>query len=78
MEGIFGSIFFEIVGAIVKWLFNFIYSLIKGNERESFGEILKGKEDEQYHEVFMGGVSNILVGVVFIFLIVFLLIFLGV
>lgn len=77
MDTIIGSVVFEFIGASLKWFFNFIYSFIKGKEPTSFKEIWGGKEDAEYHEVILGGVSNIFLGLFVTVMILSLLIYLG-
>lgn len=75
MDSIIGSVIFEFTGAILKWICNLIYSLIKGKEPASFSEIWGGKEDSKYHEILFKGVSNIMVGFAFYFLLIITLVF---
>ena len=77
MDTIIGSVVFEFIGACLKWFFNFIYSLIKGKEPTSFKKIWGGKEDAEYYEVVLGGVSNIFLGLIVTVIILSFLIYLG-
>lgn len=77
MDSIIGSVILEFIGASIKWVFNLINSFLRGKERVSFSQIWEGEESSEYHEILFNGVSNIFVGVAFIFAIIFLLIFLG-
>lgn len=77
MDSIIASVILEFIGASIKWIFNLINSFVRGKERVSFTQIWEGKEGAEYHEILLNGVSNILMGVAFIFAIIFLLIFLN-
>ncbi|MDR8394587.1 hypothetical protein NC796_25805 [Aliifodinibius sp. S!AR15-10] len=78
MDSIIGSIFFEFIGASIKWIFYTVKNWIKGEKYISFGTIYSGDESDEFHEQFFLGVSNIWVGLLFIMGIIVLLVKLGI
>lgn len=51
-DSIIGSIFFEFIGASVKWLYSAILCTLKGKKILSFRDIWDGKKGAKYQEAF--------------------------
>lgn len=75
MDNVFVSVIFEFTGALIKWFFIFLYSSVKGKKPVGFREIWGGEKDSQYHEIFLLGISNLLTGFAFYFLLIISLVF---
>lgn len=74
MDNIIGSVFFEFVGAFIKWSFYAIVNLIRGKKIIGFLEIWSGKKDSEHSEIIANGVSNIYLGIISVVLLILLLI----
>jgi len=71
MEGaFFGSIIFEFIGSLFRWLYLFVVYSVKGKEVLSFKRVWKGKEDGSVKDDFEYGISNIFLGILVVLSIV--------
>ena len=62
MAEIFSSIFFEYIGAFLKWLFYSVKNRLMGRKHIPFDTIYSGDKNGEYHDQIFLGMSNILVG----------------
>lgn len=65
-EGFVGSIFFEFIGALTRWLILFIFNLIKGKRIKSFKEIWGGRKNSSSADLILHGVTNITLGTIIV------------
>jgi len=70
MEPFFGSIILELIGASAKWIYFSIKSSMLGKARPTFKEIYDGKEKKGSAEYLYEGMSNVMTGIVVLFVLV--------
>ncbi len=63
-EGFVGSVFFEFVGALTRWLILLVVNLIRGKRAMSFKEVWGGRKDLSTSDLILHGVSNIALGTI--------------
>lgn len=66
IDSIIGSVFFEFVGALTKWVIYAILYKIKGKGLISFKEMWNGRKGNHKSEIIMHGFSNIFLGLIVI------------
>ena len=73
-----GSIVLEFIGALIKWIFYAILCALRGKKIVSFRKIWSGKQngDESSADLLMHGMSNIILGLAFSILLIYLLMYL--
>lgn len=64
LDNIIGSIFFEFIGALTKWLFYAAVYALKGKKIKSFKVIWDGRKGSTDSDLIMHGASNILLGLI--------------
>lgn len=74
LDNIIGSIFFEFVGAFIKWLFYAIIYKIKGKKIIGFKEMWEGRKGSKKFDLLMNGTSNIILGLIVTITLILLLI----
>ena len=74
MESFVGSILFEVIGALFRWVYYSALTSIKGRKQISFGEVLKGKKGLKDLDRMLYGVSNIALGMLIVLTILVLLV----
>lgn len=79
-ESFVGSIFFEFVGVLTKWIFYYFGSLFKGEEPRSFLSVWEGIKNKKKVDgdvtFIMDGISNILLGIIVTIILCWLIILL--
>ena len=74
MEGTFiGSIVFEFIGVLFKWIFYYLRGKIKGNKVYKFKEVWNGRKNKNFKEELEYGVSNIVLGMVIIIVVIIII-----
>lgn len=73
LRSFFGSIIFEAIGALIRWL----YFLIRG-KKMNFSDVWNGRESMDFEESTHYGFSNIILGIGFVFLVIIILKLIGV
>jgi hypothetical protein len=73
MEGFIGSIIFEFIGVFFRWSFIAIVRKIKGQEVPGFWIIWNGRKNKTFQEHFEYGVTNIVIGVLVTFSILYII-----
>ncbi len=74
MEGSFiGSIVFEFIGVLSKWIYFNSIRKLKGQNTISFSKVWNGRKNKEFHEELSYGVSNIALGMVITILIILIL-----
>lgn len=64
IESIIGSLFFEFVGALTKWVVYAVLHKARGRDIISFKQMWDGRKGSQKSEIIMHGFSNILLGLI--------------
>lgn len=64
IESIIGSLFFEFVGALTKWVVYAVHHKVRGREVISFREMWDGRKGSQKSGIIMHGFSNIILGLI--------------
>ncbi len=64
IDSIIGSVFFEFIGALTKWVGYAVLHKVRGKEVISFKEMWDGKRGSQKSEFIMHGFSNIVLGLI--------------
>lgn len=64
VDSIIGSVFFEFIGALTKWVAYAVLHKVRGKHIISFKEMWDGRKGSQKSEIIMHGVSNILLGLI--------------
>lgn len=77
-QPLFGSIIFEFVGALSKWIYYLIINGILDRDRISFNEIYNGKKGLKRVEKMQNGMSNTGVGIIVTGVLAFILVWLGI
>lgn len=70
MESIFRSVFVEFLGVFARWGIGAITNKLRGKEIVGFWEVWNGRKESSDSELFLYGVSNILIGYVVIALLI--------
>lgn len=63
-QPLFGSIIFEFVGAMSKWIYYLIINSILDRDRISFNEIYNGRKGLKRTEKMQNGMPNIGIGII--------------
>lgn len=63
IDNIIGSIFFEFIGAFIKWSIYALINKIRGKNITNFKEMWHGRKGSQKADFIMDGASNIIVGI---------------
>jgi len=71
MDSIIGSVVLEFLGAYVRWMFLFIYSKLTNKKVKTFKEVWDGKGIKDGASLLSYGTSNIIIGVIFSFIIIY-------
>jgi large-conductance mechanosensitive channel len=64
MDSIIGSVFFEFIGAMTKWILYAVIYKIKGKNIISFKEMWEGPKRSQKSDILMHGFSNTILGLI--------------
>lgn len=64
-----GSIIFEFIGASFKWVYLAIKHKIVGKKIVGFKQVFDGKKNADFQETIEYGMSNIILGMVIVFII---------
>lgn len=64
IDSIIGSVFFEFIGALIKWVVYAVLHKLRGKEIISLKEMWDGRKGSQKSEIIMHGFSNILLGLI--------------
>jgi len=64
MESIFGSVFFEFIGAFIKWLYYLVVNAFRGKKIPGFMSLWIGRKKSNHSDLLMQGVSNIFLGII--------------
>ncbi len=59
IDSIIGSVFFEFIGAFIKWFTYAIIYKLRGRKIISFKEMWSGRKGSQKSDILMHGVSNV-------------------
>lgn len=65
IDSVIGSVFFEFIGAFLKWAIYAVVYKIRGKEIISFKEMWSGRKGSQKSDIIIHGVSNIILGLLF-------------
>ena len=68
-ESFVGSIFFEFVGALTRWLILLIVNLIRGKNIKGFKEIWGGRKNLSSADLILHGMTNITLGTIVVVII---------
>lgn len=75
MEGYFiGSIIFEFIGVLSRWIYVLIIKKINGEKAISFSEVWKGRASNDFARSFGYGISNVLLGMIVMIIVLLILI----
>jgi hypothetical protein len=77
LQPLFGSIFFEFVGALSKWIYYLIINNILDRDRISFKEIYDGRKGAKRIQKMQNGMSNVVIGIIVTGVLGFIAVWLG-
>lgn len=76
-QPLFGSIFFEFIGALSKWIYYLIINNVLDRDTIGFKEIYNGRKGTKRKEKIENGMSNIGVGIIVTGVLGFIAVWLG-
>ncbi|PRY09802.1 hypothetical protein CLV24_1176 [Pontibacter ummariensis] len=76
LQGFFGSIFLEFIGALARWCFTVVINFFKGEDTKSFKEVWTGNRKLSKSDSFMYSTSNIIIGIFVVLLLCYLVLWL--
>ena len=68
-----GSILFEFIGVLSKWIYFNSFRKLKGQNTISFKKVWNGRKNKEFHEELSYGVSNIALGMLITILTILIL-----
>jgi hypothetical protein len=73
IEYIISSVFFEVIGAFIKWSVYAFFHKIRGKRIVSFKEMWRGRRGSNKSEIIMHGASNVIIGILIVLLLLLIL-----
>jgi len=69
------QIIFNFIGATIRWIYGTVWRTIAGKQRFTFKEYLNGsKKSSDFLEEYAHGTNNVIIGVVFFFIIAYIIV----
>ena len=69
------QIIFNFIGASIRWVYGTVWRTIAGKHRFTFNEYLNGpKKSSDFFDEYAHGTNNVIIGIVFLFIITYIIV----